>query len=53
MKSYKEYEKKFIGASDIAALMLVGCDENGLKTSTLDLAKTEAIWHTLLTRTRR
>lgn len=54
MKNYKEYEKRFIGASDIAALILVGCDENGLKTSTLDfLAKTEVIWHTSLTRTRR
>lgn len=39
MKNYKEYEKRFIGASDIAALILVGCDENGLKTSTLDFGE--------------
>lgn len=36
MKNYKDYEKKFIGASDIAALILVGCGESGLKTSHLD-----------------
>ena len=35
MKSYKDYEKEFIGASDIAALITVGCDENGLKTGTI------------------
>ena len=39
MKNYKEYEKRFIGSSDIAALILVGCDENGLKTSTLDFGE--------------
>lgn len=32
MKNYKDYEKKFIGASDIATLVAVGCCENGLKT---------------------
>lgn len=35
----KECEKRFIGSSDIAALILVGCDENGLKTSTLDFCE--------------
>lgn len=30
MKNYKNYEKSFIGASDIASLILVGCGENGL-----------------------
>ena len=39
MKSYKEYEEKLIGGSDIAALILVGCDENGLKTSHLDFGE--------------
>ena len=32
MKNYKDYEKKLIGDSDIAALITVGCGENGLKT---------------------
>ena len=36
MKNYKEYERKYIGGSDIAALVLVGCDENGAKTQLLD-----------------
>lgn len=31
MKSYKEFEKIYIGDSDIASLILAGCDENGLK----------------------
>lgn len=39
MKNYKEYEEKFIGGSDIAALILVGCDENGLKTSHLNFGE--------------
>lgn len=29
MKNYKEFDKVFIGGSDIASLILVGCDENG------------------------
>lgn len=29
MKNYKEFEKCFIGASDIAALLLAGCDQEG------------------------
>ena len=35
MKTYKNYEKKFIGVSDYATLILVGCDKNGLKTEQL------------------
>lgn len=31
--------EKVYRASDIAALILVGCDENGLKTSTLDFGE--------------
>lgn len=39
MKNYKEYEEKSIGASDVAALILVGCDENGLKTDILNFGE--------------
>lgn len=35
MKNYKEFEQESIGYSDIATLILVGCDENGLKTGQL------------------
>ena len=35
MKNYKEFEQESIGYSDIATLILVGCDENGLKTEQL------------------
>lgn len=35
MKSYKEFEKICIGDSDIASLILAGCDENGLKVEIL------------------
>lgn len=36
MKTYKEFEKKFIGISDIALLVMVGCRENeGLKAEPL------------------
>jgi len=31
MKNYKDFEKVFIGDSDIASLILVGWSENGLK----------------------
>lgn len=31
MKTYKEFEKQYIGDSDIACLILVGCGENGIK----------------------
>lgn len=31
MKKYKDYPKEYIGTSDIAALILVGCEECGLK----------------------
>ena len=36
MKSYKEYEKVFIGDSDIAALTFVGITKNGLEAKILD-----------------
>lgn len=35
MKNYKDYEKEFIGSSDIATLILAGCGEDGVKISTL------------------
>lgn len=35
MKSYKEYEKKYIGMSDIANLILAGFSDNGLKLAVL------------------
>lgn len=31
MKTYKDYEKKYIGTSDIAALTVTGCTETGAK----------------------
>lgn len=39
MKNYKEYEKQLIGGSDVAALILVGCGDNGLKTEILDFGE--------------
>ncbi|MFG6393085.1 MAG: hypothetical protein K1W24_02680 [Lachnospiraceae bacterium] len=36
MKNYKDFEKIYIGSSDVAALILAGCyQEEGLKTQTL------------------
>ena len=36
MKTYKDFEKTYIGSSDIAALIVVGCRDNeGLKTESL------------------
>lgn len=35
MKSYKDYEKKYIGMSDIANLILAGSSDNGLKLAVL------------------
>jgi len=35
MKNYKEFEKEYIGSSDIASLILVGCGENSLKLKEL------------------
>ena len=36
MKTYKDFEKEFIGASDIASLILVGCGgEEGLQMEEL------------------
>lgn len=35
MKNYKDFEKQYIGSSDIASLILVGCDENGLSLKEL------------------
>ena len=37
--SYKNYETRPIGDSDIATLILSGCDESGLKLSTLNFGK--------------
>lgn len=40
MKNYKEFERTYIGSSDIASLILVGCRNNeGLKTATLDFGE--------------
>lgn len=37
MKNYKEYATKYLGDSDIACLILVGCSEkDGLQLDTLD-----------------
>jgi len=35
MKNYKDFAKQYIGCSDIASLILVGCDENGLSLKEL------------------
>ena len=36
MKTYKDFEKKYIGGSDIASLVMVGCRrDEGLKTEPL------------------
>lgn len=29
MKTYKDFEKEYIGSSDIASLILAGCDNDG------------------------
>lgn len=39
MKNYKEYDERPIGASDVAALILVGCDKSGLKTGILNFGE--------------
>lgn len=40
MKNYKEFEQQFIGDSDIATLILVGCrGEEGLKTEQLHFSE--------------
>ena len=31
MRSYKEYEKVYLGGSDVAAITVTGCGEDGLK----------------------
>ena len=31
MKYYKEYDKEYIGFSDTATLIFVGCSDNGLE----------------------
>lgn len=36
MKSYKEYDREFIGDSDIAALIFVGTTKDGLKANILN-----------------
>lgn len=35
MKSYKEYEKRSLGGSDMAALIMVGSSDEGVKTDLL------------------
>lgn len=35
MKNYKDFEKQYIGDSDIASLILAGCDNNGLSLKEL------------------
>ena len=35
MKSYKEYKKVYIGGSDVAALTVTGCGDDGLKAEIL------------------
>lgn len=35
MKNYKNFKKQYIGSSDIASLILVGCDEKGLSLKEL------------------
>lgn len=35
MKTYKDFEKKFIGISDSAALIVAGCTGGGLKAEVL------------------
>lgn len=35
MKTYKDFEKKYIGSSDIASLVLVGCGDNGVESQLL------------------
>lgn len=39
MKSYKEFEKQFIGSSDIAALVLVGPTSNGVNPQMLNFVE--------------
>lgn len=39
MKSYKDFPKRYIGDSDIASLILVGCGENGLKLQELSFGE--------------
>ena len=35
MKNYKDFEKQYIGYSNIASLILVGCDKTGLSLKEL------------------
>lgn len=44
MKSYKDFEKQYIGSSDIASLILAGCDENGLSLKVLHFGQ-DASYH--------
>lgn len=39
MKSYKEFEKTYIGDSDIAALVLVGCDKTSIVSQILNFGE--------------
>lgn len=35
MKNYKDFKKQYIGSSDIASLILAGCNEKGLSLKEL------------------
>ena len=39
MKTYKQFSKRFIGCSDYASLILVGCSEEGLKSQVLNFGE--------------
>lgn len=39
MKTYRDFTKKYIGASDIASLILVGCGDNGLNLKELSFGE--------------
>lgn len=44
MKTYKDFEKQYIGSSDIASLILVGCAENGLQLTKLPFGEDGTYW---------
>lgn len=39
MRTYKDFAKTFIGGSDVATLIMVGCSENGLITEALNFGE--------------
>lgn len=44
MKTYKDFEKQYIGDSDVASLILVGCGKNGLNLKELHFGQ-DASYH--------